>query len=171
MTYRQVRGCAASVSPKTRPKVHLPARSAPRLRRNPRPAARTPGKTHRYLNGGRVLQSFQAGAAIGFLIAAAVSSHRLPSLRTHATAWQNFWKKLACGKTPLAEDCIFEKFCQVPDYYIYLAANFFWQDFSKKSAGLDTASACQQVTKIQFQFQFVYSQPIRIEAEKGRTLN
>ena len=24
---------------------------------------------------------------------------------------------------------------------------------------------------LQFQFQFVYSQPIRIEAEKGRTLN
>ena len=116
MTYRQVRGCAASVSPKTRPKVHLPARSAPRLRRNPRPAARTPGKTHRYLNGGRVLQSFQAGAAIGFLIAATVSSHRLPSLRTHATALQNFWKKLACGKTPLAQVSIFEKFCKVPDY-------------------------------------------------------
>ena len=48
-------------------------------------------------------------------------------------------EKAACGKTPFAEDCIFEKFCQVPDYCIYLAANFFWQDFSKKSAGLDTA--------------------------------
>ena len=55
------------------------------------------------------------------------------------SGWQNFWEKLACGKTPLAEDCIFEKFCEVPDYYIYLAANFFWQNFSKKSAGLDTA--------------------------------
>ena len=31
MTYRQVRGRAASVSPKSRPKVHLPAQSAPRL--------------------------------------------------------------------------------------------------------------------------------------------
>ena len=51
-------------------------------------------------------------------------------------------EKAACGKTPFAEDCIFEKFCQVPDYCIYLAANFFWQDFSKKSAGLDTASFC-----------------------------
>ena len=38
----------------TRPKVHLPAQSAPRLRRNPPTAARTAGKTHRFLNGGRV---------------------------------------------------------------------------------------------------------------------
>ena len=30
ITNRQVRGCAASLSPKTRPKVHLPAHSAPR---------------------------------------------------------------------------------------------------------------------------------------------
>ena len=29
---------------------------------------------------------------------------------------QNFWKKRACGKTPLAQDCIFEKFCIVPVY-------------------------------------------------------
>ena len=35
-------------------KVHMPARSAPRLRRNPPPAALTAGKTHRYLNDGRV---------------------------------------------------------------------------------------------------------------------
>ena len=61
-------------------KVHLPAHSAPRLRRNP-PTAR---KTHRFLNGGRVTYSVKAGAAIGFLIAASVFSHRLPSLRTHA---------------------------------------------------------------------------------------
>ena len=61
-------------------KVHLPAHSAPRLRRNP-PTAR---KTHRFLNGGRVPESVQAGAAIGFLIAASVFSHRLPSLATHA---------------------------------------------------------------------------------------
>ena len=38
MVYRQVRGRAASVSAKTRPKVHLPAHSAPRRRRNPPPA-------------------------------------------------------------------------------------------------------------------------------------
>ena len=108
MTYRQVRGRAASVSLKIRPKVHLPARSAPRLRRNPRPAARTPGKTHRYLNGGRVLQSFQAGAAIGFLIAAAVSSHRLPSLRTHGRMGTSLSRSFAntfpghfpCNKPP-----------------------------------------------------------------------
>ena len=84
MKYRQVRGRAASVSPKSRPKVHLPAQSAPRLRRNPPTAARTAGKTHRCLNGGRVPESVKAGAAIGFLIAASVFSHRLPSLRTHA---------------------------------------------------------------------------------------
>ena len=53
-TYRQVRGRAASLSPKSRPKVHLHARSAQRLRRNPPPAARTAGKRHRYLNDGRV---------------------------------------------------------------------------------------------------------------------
>ena len=44
----------ASVSPISRPRVQLPAQSAPRLRRNPPPAARTAGKTHRCLNGGRV---------------------------------------------------------------------------------------------------------------------
>ena len=84
MAYRQVRGRAASLSPKSRPKVHLPAQSAPRLRRNPPTAARTAGKTHRCLNGGHVPESVKAGAAIGFLIAASVFSHRLPSLRTHA---------------------------------------------------------------------------------------
>ena len=55
-----------------------------RLRRNPPTAVRTAGKTHRSLNGGRVPESVKAGAAIGFLIAASVCSHRLPSLRTHA---------------------------------------------------------------------------------------
>ena len=28
-----------------------------------------------------------------------------------------------------------------------------------------------KIEQFQFQFQFVYSKPIRIEAEKGRTLN
>ena len=39
MVYRKMRGRAASVSAKTRPKVHLAAHSAPRRRRNPPPAA------------------------------------------------------------------------------------------------------------------------------------
>ena len=54
MTYRQVRGRAASLSPKSRPKIPLPAQSALCLPRNPLPAARTVRKTHRFLNGGRV---------------------------------------------------------------------------------------------------------------------
>ena len=29
----------------------------------------------------------------------------------------------------------------------------------------------KKIEQFQFQFQFVYSKPIRIEAEKGRTLN
>jgi len=41
MTYRQAHGRAASLIPKNRPKVHLPAHSAPRLQRDPPPAART----------------------------------------------------------------------------------------------------------------------------------
>ena len=47
---------------------------------------------------------------------------------------------LACGKTPLSEDWIFEKFCVVPVYLIYYAAKFFTQNLSENSVGLDTAS-------------------------------
>ena len=71
-------------------KPEKPTQGAPARAEYPTPAeksahrARTAGKTHRFLNGGRVPESVQAGAAIGFLIAASVFSHRLPSLRTHA---------------------------------------------------------------------------------------
>ena len=63
-------------------KVHLPAHSAPRLRRNP-PTAR---KTHRSFNDGRVPYNGQAGAAIGCSVSATVFSHwtvhgRPPSAR------------------------------------------------------------------------------------------
>ena len=78
MAYHQVRGRAASLSPKSRPKVHLPAQSALCLRRNPLPAACTVRKTHRFLNGGRVPQDGQAGDAIGCSVAASVCPHRGP---------------------------------------------------------------------------------------------
>ena len=83
MAYRQVRGRAASLSPKSRPKMHLPAQSALCLRRNPLPAACTVRKTHRFVNGGRVPYNGQAGAAIGCSGSASDFSHRLPTLRTH----------------------------------------------------------------------------------------
>ena len=81
MTYRQVRGRAASLSPKSRPKIPLPAQSALCLPRNPLPAARTVRKSHRFLNGGRVPYDGQAGAAIGCSVSASVFSHGTPSLR------------------------------------------------------------------------------------------
>ena len=98
MTYRQVRGRAASLSPKSRPKIPLPAQSALCLPRNPLPAARTVRKTHRFLNGGRVPQDGQAGAAIGCSVSATVFSHGTPSLCTHRTrAWSDSWQRSCDG--------------------------------------------------------------------------
>ena len=76
MTYRRVRGRAAPLSPKSRPKIPLSAQSALCLPRNPLPAARTVRKWRRFLNGGRVPSNGQAGAAIGCSVSASVFSHR-----------------------------------------------------------------------------------------------
>ena len=50
------------------------------------------------------------------------------------------------------------------------------KDLQDKMLSKMATKLCKQLTSLslryaQFQFQFVYSQPIRIEAEKGRTLN
>ena len=96
MTYCQVRGRAASLSPKSRPKIPLPALSALCLTRNPIPAARTVRKTHRFLNGGRVPYDGQDGAAIGCSVAASVCPHRLP-YPPHARPDGNQLVSLFCG--------------------------------------------------------------------------
>ena len=80
---RQGGGRAAPARPKSRPQVHLPVQSVPLLRPKWLPAARTARKTHRFLNGGRVAQNGQAGAAIGCSVSASVSSHWTPSGCTH----------------------------------------------------------------------------------------
>ena len=76
MTYRQVRGRAASLSPKSRPKIPLPAQSALCLPRNLLTTAHTVRKMHKFLNGRCVPYDGQDGAAIGCSVSASVFSHR-----------------------------------------------------------------------------------------------
>ena len=84
MTYRQVRGRAASLSPKSRPKIPLPAQSALCLPRNLLTTAHTVRKMQKFLNGRCVPYDGQDGAAIGCSVSAAVFSHR--SIRHRRTA-------------------------------------------------------------------------------------
>ena len=84
MAYHQVRGRAASLSPKSRPKVHLPV-----LRARARPDSHGDLRTKASGASGctgltGALRGVEQGAAIGFSMGASVFSHRLPSLRTHA---------------------------------------------------------------------------------------
>ena len=76
MTYCQVRGRAASLSPKSRPKIPLPAQSALCLPRNLLTTAHTVRKMHKFLNGRCVPYDGQAGTAIGCSVSASVFSHR-----------------------------------------------------------------------------------------------
>ena len=76
MTYRQVRGRAASLSPKSRPKIPLPAQSALCLPRNLLTTAHTVRKMHKFLNGRCVPYDGQDGAAIGCSVSASIFSHR-----------------------------------------------------------------------------------------------
>ena len=81
MKYRQVRGRAASLSPKSRPKIPLPAQSALCLPRNLLTTAHTVRKMHKFLNGRCVPYDGQDGAAIGCSVSASVFSHRAMRLR------------------------------------------------------------------------------------------
>ena len=77
-------GRAATLGPKSRPKVHLPV-----LRARARPDSHGDLRTKASGASGctgltGALRGVQQGAAIGFSMAASVFSHRLPSLRTHA---------------------------------------------------------------------------------------
>ena len=76
MTYRQVRGRASSLSPKSRPKIPLPAQSALGLPRNLLTTAHTVRKMHKFLNGRCVPYDGQDGAAIGCSVSASIFSHR-----------------------------------------------------------------------------------------------
>ena len=58
----------------------------------------------------RVLQSKTTCGALQHCFLCGVALIPLPS------GTQNFSEKRACGKTPLAEEGIFEKFCVVPGY-------------------------------------------------------
>ena len=73
---RGVRGRAASLSPKSRPKIPLPAQSALCLPRNLLTTAHTVRKMQKFLNGRCVPYDGQAGAAIGCSVAASVCPHR-----------------------------------------------------------------------------------------------
>ena len=75
-TYRQVRGRAASLSPKSRPQIPLPAQSALCLPRNLLTTAHTVRKMQKFLNGRCVPYDGQDGAAIGCSVSASVFSHR-----------------------------------------------------------------------------------------------
>ena len=77
-------GRAATLSPKSRPKVHLPV-----LRARARPDSHGDLRTKASGASGctgltGALRGVEQGAAIGFSMGASVFSHRLPSLRTHA---------------------------------------------------------------------------------------
>ena len=79
-----VGGRAATLSPKSRPKVHLPA-----LRARARPDSH--GDLRMKASGASgctgltgALRGVEQGTAIGFSMGATVYSHQLPSLRTHA---------------------------------------------------------------------------------------
>ena len=133
MTYRQVRGRAASLSPKSRPKIPLSAQSALGLPRNPLPAACTVRKTHRFVNGGRVPYNGQAGAAIGCSGSASDFSHRLPTLRTHGRMGTSFSRSFAhtfpghfpSNKPPTRLVYFdFDNFCGAVLLKVYLRVNF-----------------------------------------------
>ena len=77
-------GRAATLSPKSRPKVHLPV-----LRARARPDSHGDLRTKASGASGctgltGALRGVEQGAAIGFSMGASVFSHQLPSLRTHA---------------------------------------------------------------------------------------
>ena len=77
-------GRAATLSPKSRPKVHLPVQRARAMPDSHgdlgKKASGASGCTG--LTG--ALRSGEQGTAIGFSMGASVYSHRRPSLRTHA---------------------------------------------------------------------------------------
>ena len=77
-------GRAATLSPKSRPKVHLPVLRA-RARLDSHGDLRTKASGASGCTGlTGALRGVEQGAAIGFSMGASVFSHRLPSLRTHA---------------------------------------------------------------------------------------